>query len=343
MKKNVYVYAGTVFMGVCLCLRSNAALGAAKDALVLCAERVIPGLFPFFVLSSFWVRIGFMQTVGRLMAPVSEKLFCVSGSGAVAFVMGLLCGYPTGAKVVTELYENGQMEKQEAEKLLPFCNNSGPLFVMGVVGSMLPQKHAGLYLYGVHVLSAFAVGMIFSCFNSEKTEEKTVFCHTVSGRNAFAESVTDSVKTVLEVCGYIVIFSVIRRLLLPENSLFFAGISEVTAGTYALSVSDMPENMKIIALSAAVGFGGFCVFLQVWGIVSRTGIRIRYYAVGKVLQALIGTVIAKNVIVASTVIFTGISIFRILKLTKQVPGRIMKEKTGQRRREGHESLSVFGR
>ncbi len=342
-KKNFLLYAGTVLLCICLCMRSETALCAAKEALTLCAERVIPGLFPFFVLSSFWVRIGFMQLVGRWISPLSEKMFCVSGGGAVAFVMGLLCGYPTGAKVIKELYETKQIEKKEAEKLLPFCNNSGPLFVIGVVGGMLMQENAGLYLYGIHVVSALAVGMVFSCFAEKETGTKAVFCHTVFGGNAFSESVTDSVKTILEVCGYIVLFSVIRRLFLSERSVFFAGVSEVTAGTYLISASDMSQHGKMIVLSAVIGFGGLCVLLQVWGIVSHAGISMKYYIVGKILQALIAASVAQNPVVATTVIFMGILILRIRKLTKSTSGRIIKEKTKQRRQEGHESLSVFGR
>ncbi len=342
-KKNFLLYIGTVLLCIYLCVQSKTALVAAKEALSLCAERVIPGLFPFFVLSSLWVKIGFTQWVGKWISPISRKLFCISGGGAVAFVMGLLCGYPTGAKVVAELYEAKQIEKREAEELLPFCNNSGPLFVIGVVGGMLPQRNAGLCLYGVHVMSALAVGMFFSCFSQEKTKEKAIFCHAVSGGNAFSESVTDSVKTILEVCGYIVIFSVIRRLFLPEGNLFFAGVSEVTAGTYLISVSKLSETGKMIVLSATIGFGGLCVLLQVWGIVSRTGIRIRYYVFGKILQALIAAAIAKNPIVAITVIFATILVFRICKLTKSASDCIIKERARQRRQEGYESLSVFGR
>ena len=39
-----------------------------------------------------------------------------------------------GAKAVAELYQQGLCSRQEAQRLLGFCNNSGPAFFIGVVG-----------------------------------------------------------------------------------------------------------------------------------------------------------------------------------------------------------------
>ena len=146
---------------------AGTSMEAAKSALVLCAQTVIPSLFPFFVISSFMVNTGFVSCAGKIAAPISRRLFKVSGSGAVVFVMGILCGYPTGAKMVSELYENKEISRNEAMRLLPFCNNSGPLFVIGAVGAgMLGSTRLGVTLYAVHVVSAVLTGIFFSFFSS---------------------------------------------------------------------------------------------------------------------------------------------------------------------------------
>lgn len=56
------------------------------------------------------------------------------GVGAYAFIMGIISGYPVGAKIVTEFRLNGDCSKAEAERLLAFTNNSGPLFIIGTIG-----------------------------------------------------------------------------------------------------------------------------------------------------------------------------------------------------------------
>ena len=56
------------------------------------------------------------------------------GIGAYAFIMGIISGYPVGAKIVTEFRKNGNCSRAEAERLLSFTNNSGPLFIIGTIG-----------------------------------------------------------------------------------------------------------------------------------------------------------------------------------------------------------------
>ena len=154
---------------------AGTSMEAAKSALVLCAQTVIPSLFPFFVISSFMVNTGFVSCAGKIAAPISRRLFKVSGSGAVVFVMGILCGYPTGAKMVSELYENKEISRNEAMRLLPFCNNSGPLFVIGAVGAgMLGSTRLGVTLYAVHVVfTAVLTGIFFSFFSKQSDGHQT--------------------------------------------------------------------------------------------------------------------------------------------------------------------------
>ena len=47
--------------------------------------------------------------------------------------MGLISGYPIGAKIATNFRKNNICSKEECERLLSFTNNSGPLFIVGTV------------------------------------------------------------------------------------------------------------------------------------------------------------------------------------------------------------------
>ena len=107
---------------------------AAGEGLTLSANVIIPSLFPFFVLSTLMVRLGLAQHFGRILEPVMRPLFNVSGACSSAFVLGFVGGYPVGAKTAIALYESGSITKSEAERLLAFSNNSGPAFILGVVG-----------------------------------------------------------------------------------------------------------------------------------------------------------------------------------------------------------------
>ena len=105
-----------------------------KDALVLCARSVIPSLFPFLVISSLLLFLGFGQLTAPWLAGLMEPLFRVPGAGSAALLLGLIGGYPIGAQTAAELYRGGLVTRAEAERLLAFCNNSNPVFLISVLG-----------------------------------------------------------------------------------------------------------------------------------------------------------------------------------------------------------------
>jgi hypothetical protein len=72
-----------------------------------------------------------------------------------AFICGIISGYPIGAKSVCDIYARGKISKSEAESLLAYCNNSGPLFVIGAVGvGIYGSLTVGVALYMVHIFCA---------------------------------------------------------------------------------------------------------------------------------------------------------------------------------------------
>ena len=111
------------------------AMEGARSGLALCGEVIVPSLFPFFILASLVVELGLAGQLGRALEPVMGPLFGLNGACASAVALGLIGGYPVGAKTALGLYENGLCTRTEAERLLAFCNNSGPAFVLGVVGA----------------------------------------------------------------------------------------------------------------------------------------------------------------------------------------------------------------
>ena len=148
-----------VFFGAALLFFPDVSAAAAREGVTLCLQTVLPSLFPFFVLSSLLVQSDVPRLLSRAMAGVMYPLFGVSGAGASALILGLLGGYPVGARTVAELYGRGEIAREEAEQLLAFCNNSGPGFFLGVCGTaVFGSARAGMYLYLIHVGAALVTG-----------------------------------------------------------------------------------------------------------------------------------------------------------------------------------------
>lgn len=274
---------------------------AAQEGIELCLETVLPALFPFFVLSSLMVQSSAPQVLSRAFARFMRPLFGVGGAGASALLLGLLGGYPVGARTVAELYACGAVEREEAEQLLAFCNNSGPGFFLGVCGaSVFSSTRAGVYLYLIHVLSAFFTGMLLRRRLPPRPRARQ---RGVRGAPqfdlaaAFPAAVQSSFAAAWNVCGFVVLFLVLLRLLshlpflraLPPlwRALVY-GFAEMTNGVLLLP----PTREGFVLCAVILNWGGLSVQAQTRAVLSGSGLTARLCMRGKAVQAAVGLPLA---------------------------------------------------
>ena len=301
-----------------LILYSNSSLKAAKDGLVLWATAVVPSLFPFFISIELLSHTNIVKTLGKYLNPIMRPLFNVPGEGAFAFLMGLISGYPVGAKVVVKLFEQNIVTKDEAERLLAFTNNSGPLFIIGTVGiALFGSTNIGILLFITHIF-ACVTGGIFLRFSSRHVNftltngsDSNSSNSTISLCNLgelLGKSITNSISSILTIGGFVVVFSVVISILnqsgvlsiittllspilcylgFPSELLssLLIGVIEVTNGVNASS-NIHSLSISIITTSFLLGFGGFSVLLQVLSIISKARLSIKSYIIGKLLQGI---------------------------------------------------------
>ncbi len=278
----------TVAFTVCVCLYSSESISAARAALALCADALLPSLFVFFVLSGLLLRLGLAEALAKPFSRLLPKLFCVSGSGASALLLGFISGYPVGAVCVKTLYQRGSIGKAEAERLLAFCNNAGPVFVLGTVGSvLLKNARAGWILYLCHILAALTVGVLYRFYlphEKPRPYARAVFCAAPFGQ-ALSESMHAAVTNIGYVCGFTVFFAVLLAFL--PDKLFLRAVLEMTNGCSSICALSIPPADKTRLLSLVLGFGGASVHLQLAGILSDTDLRMSACVTGKLLQAVL--------------------------------------------------------
>lgn len=112
-------------------LRSPAeACSRAALALRLWFEKMIPSLFPFMILSGLIVRLDFGRLLALPVYPFLGRLYQISKTMCTTLLMGFLFGFPLGAKTIAEEYSLGQLSKPQAQYLLSFCNNIGPVYLL---------------------------------------------------------------------------------------------------------------------------------------------------------------------------------------------------------------------
>lgn len=209
---------------ICLVIFSKHNLVATKEGLLLWANNVVPSLLPFFIATELLSYTNVVTKLGKLLNPIMRPLFHVPGIGSYALLMGIISGYPTGAKIVVNLRQDGLCTKEEAERMLAFTNNSGPLFILGTVGiSLFGNSMVGFLLLLTHILACLSVGILFrfwkyhpSIYNSNLGKQNSQKKEQVNFSNLgdiLGKSIFSSIKTIVMIGGFVVLFSVILSIL----------------------------------------------------------------------------------------------------------------------------------
>ena len=221
--------------------------------------------------------------------------------------------------------KNNICTKEECERLLAFTNNSGPLFILGVVGvSLFGSFLTGLVLLFTHILACLTVGFIFRFWN--KNNKPKIIYNTSEFENKLqpisvstlgenlASAISSATSTIFMIGGFVVLFSVIisifnvsgitnmvNMLFRPICSKFnipselssslFTGFLEITNGINLISKIKLKKiSINIILTAFLLGISGISVLLQVLSIVSKSDLSIKPYIIGKLLHGIIAAV-----------------------------------------------------
>lgn len=303
---------GLLCATLALMLYPSQAMQAVRDGLSLCYNVIIPSLFPFFVLSSLVVELGLAGYLGRLLEGIMRPVFNVGGACASAFALGFIGGYPVGAKTAINLYEKGMCTKTEAERLLAFCNNSGPAFILGVVGAgVFASSRVGVLLYLAHAAASACVGVLFRFYKtgSGRPEERQRPRPQFQAQRfsaAFTGSVRNAFLSTLNICAFVVFFSVVIKLLFLSGVLpglarlmgaalaplgltprwaerLLTGAIELSSGVSTLAGEGALAGRLSMA-AFMLGWAGVSVHCQVLSFIGGSGLSVGTYLVGKLLH-----------------------------------------------------------
>jgi len=311
-------------MVLSLILFPKEALEAAKGGINLWLFTITPSLLPFFIGSELLLQLGVVHFLGTFLEPIMRPLFNVPGSGSFAMAIGYTSGYPVGAQVISRLWEENLCTTEEAEKLMSFCNNSGPLFMLGAVAiGMFGSPKAGYIIMASNYLAAITTGLLFRFYkkNSYKKSLSTKNLLNAAIKKMYytreqnkkslstilSEAVSKSTNTIIMIGGYVILFSVVIEflklykildflsyfispiflLLGFDKSLipaFLSGLLEITVGSNLISQVSAPLEQKVVLVSAIIAWGGISIHGQVLGVIAKTKIKYLPYFIAKTIQ-----------------------------------------------------------
>lgn len=290
-KKSFIIGISASFGMLCLILDTRTALHGASVGVELCIKTIVPSLFPFFILSILLTgaitgaKLSFLTPIGRL---------CGIPKGAESILLvGLLGGYPVGAQAIGLAYEAKQLSRSDARRMLGFCNNAGPAFLFGMVGSLFKSSWIAFVLWLIHILSALTVGVLLPGKNV--SDVPTSPSQSIS----LAQAMTRGTRVMAGVCGWVVLFRVLLAFLqrwflwlLPAaGQVVVSGMLELANGCCELgSLAD--ESTKFLLANLFLSFGGICVGMQTLSVTGQSGLDTGFYFPGKILQTCVSLLLA---------------------------------------------------
>ena len=256
------------------------------DGLTVWAYNVLPALFPFAVLSTLTFKIA-----GKSKRSFTKALFGISCDRI--FLMSMLCGYPIGAKAISD----SNADTDAATRACSFCSTAGPIFIIATVGAKLLQSTvATVIIIVAHLFSALLNGLIY---------RKKQYAELLDGNDKFSpkdfgNTLTNSVLSVLTVGGLIALFYMLTDMLkwlLPQaisGNIAFSyavGLLEMTNGIFAVCKQADIATATVLT-SSLLALGGVCVFLQCYAFLGNKNVKAVDVIKMKLTQSAFATILS---------------------------------------------------
>ena len=261
-----------------LIIGSNTAAKGAAEGITQCVQVIIPSLFPFFFVSCWFnskllgAPLPFLNLLGRLLS-------LPKGSESV-LLMGLLGGYPVGAKTITDAYDSNTISRNTAHILLGYCNNAGPAFIFGICHILFSSVWIPWIIWSIQILSAIITGLLLP--KPADSNPSSNYHNDITLISALHKSI--SITAI--VCGWIILFKAIlyslsQIVFLQPILPFLSGFLELSNGSVMLA-NTFSMSLRFFLFSTFLCAGGFCVYLQTASAVATLGTGL--YLSGKIIQ-----------------------------------------------------------
>ncbi len=333
--KTFFLAITSIALAVALMLFPKESLDASIRGMQMWWDVVFPSLLPFFIVSELLIGFGVVTFIGSLLEPFMRPFFRVPGVGGFVWAMGLASGNPAGAKITARLRREQKISRIEAERLVCFTNSANPLFIFGAIAvGFFHDTDLGILLALAHYLGNIFVGIIMR-FYGRREEELNQPARKYNGLvtalklmhqdrikdgrpigTLLGDAVNSSVRTLLMIGGFIILFSVLNKILsiigfttifasltsiiltafqLPKDLSvpLISGLFEITLGSKLVSqTADVQLLEQVIVASFIIAFSGFSIQAQVASILANTDIRFKPFFLSRILHGLFSAVFA---------------------------------------------------
>lgn len=306
------------FFMLCLVINPQKYISSVYNGMKLFVTSVAPALFPFFFFTKILTGVGCADYLGKALNRPIGALYHTSGASGYIYVMSILSGYPVGSRLIADLYDNGAVSAKEARKISTFTSTSGPLFIVGTVGTLMFRSPSfGYLMMACHFVGALINGLIYRGKKPSAAETRAR-SPLQNPDDLLGTSITNSIWSLLIVGGYIAIFSMVIDVLCdiglvsmlakpvgallrlcklpPEMSEgIVISMIEITRGCSVLAQCGLPLKTVMPFCAALLSFGGMSIAFQSMTFLSHCKVGVGFFALSKLTQAIVTFLITLGV------------------------------------------------
>ena len=284
----------SLYLTVLLLMYPPLSLEYASAGLRLWLTKMVPVLLPFMILSGIMIRMDLTENFVRLVHPLLHLLYGTSKNGSYTIIMGFLCGFPMGARIIGELYGSGRLSKEESARLLCFCNNIGPIYFLSYVAPTLDIRHPlipFLIMYGIPLLYGIALMRIVPIKRRTASAlsdlKEDVRPDRMTLPAAIDASVVSGLIGIARLGGYMIFFNLLNIAFVPFRHTdaallkIYRCVLEITSGI------DYSGQSLFYPILILLPFGGLSCIAQTYSMICHTDLPLKPYVLHKVIQTLL--------------------------------------------------------
>lgn len=289
-KKDIFLLIALLSIALILILFSNEARAGAYQGLILAQNTIVPSLLPLLIIFLLIMKTSAKDVLARVFGFVSQYAFNLPKITFPAIFLGLIGGYPTGALLSAELFDNEEIDKGQAHNLLCFNFCGGCGFIITAVGcGVLKNQMAGIIIFASNIVSNIIIALALSFKRKRKKEDFYSFSSNRGIADTLHEATDSAVKSVLNITAFVILFSAINNIFNITNSIL--PLIEVTNGICSGNSFSLPQ------ISFYLAFGGLCIHMQILPIISKCKMKYSHFLLSRIISALLSYLITKLLLI----------------------------------------------
>ncbi|MFQ9510398.1 MAG: hypothetical protein ACLRZ7_05715 [Lachnospiraceae bacterium] len=302
--KNTIIRGGMVLLFLLILFNAQISIEGATKGLTLWYQVVVPTLLPCMILSNLIVQMDAARFTIGVLQPILGRFFHTSMEGTYTVLMGIICGYPMGAKTAADFIRKGKMTVTEGQYVLSFANLPSPMFLVGyVVTKSLGHKALLIPLLASVYIADILVGQLsYFTFRKKiklgtgdtKIEKKAKELRPKFSFDMLDEAVIGSVEIIVKIGVYMMLFTLLSKLV-GKSGLHATWIQWILMGAFEMTtgisqvapLSTVSVPMKAAIIAAFASFGGLSTAMQTNSVMKGTPLNMGNYILWKVLHGIL--------------------------------------------------------